>query len=109
MQVEFPFDRLQTAVDTLDARLDTLLVYLRKVHGYCFYSGIKCENERELAPKCSPMHLRQPPSVNRDLFDNSPLYGSAKLFETNYLDAANKILKKGPADALVDPLEDVFL
>ena len=76
--IEFPFGNLESNVESLSTRLDTLLVYLRQVHGYCFYSGVKCDDERALAAKCSPQYLRQPPSVERELFDTSPLYGSAK-------------------------------
>ena len=53
-EIEFPFGRLESEVESLDARLDTLLLYMRHVHGYCFYSGIKCDDERALAAKCSP-------------------------------------------------------
>ena len=35
-----------------DAKFDTLLLYLRKVHGYCFFSGVKAEDERQLSAKC---------------------------------------------------------
>ena len=108
-EIEFPFDKLESAVETLDAKLDTVLLYLRQVHGYCFYSGVKCDDERALAAKCSPQFLRAPPSVARELFDSSPMYGSAKLFETNYVQAAEKVLEAGPGEKLADPLEDEFL
>lgn len=79
------------------------------MHAYCFYSGVRCDDERALAAKCSPQFLRAPPSVERELFETSPLYASAKQFETNYLQAAEKIIGAGPAEKLVDPLEDEFL
>ena len=50
-----------------------------------------------------------PPSVDRLIFDSSPIYASAKQFETNYLDAAEKILEAGPAEKPADPLEDEYL
>ena len=50
--IEFPLERLETDVESLDAKFDTLLLYMRQVHGYCFFSGIKCEDERQLAGKC---------------------------------------------------------
>ena len=78
IEVEFPFERLENDIESLDARLDTLLLYMRQVHGYCFYSGIRCDDERALAAKCSPQYLRMPPSVERELYDTSPLYASAK-------------------------------
>lgn len=80
-EIEFPFDKLETDVESQDAKLDTLVLYLRQVHGYCFFCGVKCEDERNLAGKCASQHLRLPPSVDRLIFDTSALYGSAKQFE----------------------------
>ena len=34
--------------------LDTLTLYLRQIHGYNFFDGTKCEDERMLASKCGP-------------------------------------------------------
>ena len=108
-EIKFPFDKMDE-IESPSTKLDTYVVYLRQVHGYCFFSGVKCDDERALAAKCSPQYLRQHPSVERALFDTSPLYGSAKQFETNYVQAAEKIIKEGPTvEELVDPLEDEFL
>ena len=52
LSIEFPFERLETEIETDEARFDTLLLYLRQVHGYCSFSGIRCEDERQLAGKC---------------------------------------------------------
>ena len=51
-EIEFPFERLDAEIEGEDAKLDTLLLYLRQVHGYCFFSGVKAEDERTLAAKC---------------------------------------------------------
>ena len=51
-EIEFPFERLDTEIEGDDAKFDTLLLYLRQVHGYCFFSGVKAEDERTLAAKC---------------------------------------------------------
>lgn len=51
--IEFPFQRLETEIKTDKQRLDFVLLYLRRVHGYCFLSGVKCKDERQLAGKCS--------------------------------------------------------
>jgi hypothetical protein len=82
---------------------------MRQVHAYCFFSGVRCEDERTLAAKCSPQFLRTQPMVERLIFDSSPIYASAKQFENNYLQAAEKVLEAGPAEKPVDPLEDEFL
>jgi len=52
-EIDFPFEKLETEVDSQDAKLDTLLLYLRQVHGFCLYCGIKCEDERQLVGKCA--------------------------------------------------------
>ena len=48
------FDDISSSQATPDFKLDTLLVYLRKIHGFCLYCGIRCEDERSLATKCGP-------------------------------------------------------
>ena len=80
-EIEFPFERLETEVESVDSRLDTLILYMRQVHGYCFFCGVKCEDERALAGKWASQHLRLLPSVEPIVFNTSALYGSAKLFE----------------------------
>lgn len=102
-EIEFPFEKLETEVESEDERFDTLLLYLRQVHGYCFFCGTKCEDERTLSGKCASQHLRSPPTIDRTLFDSSALFGSARQFERNYVESAEKILEKGPEDKPVDP------
>jgi len=42
----------------LSKQLDLQLLYLRKVHSYCFYCAAEYHDERMLAAKCGPIHLR---------------------------------------------------
>ena len=78
IEIEFPLAKLESEIKSLETRFDTLLLYLRKVHSYCFFSGIRCDDERTLAAKCSPQFLRMQPTVDRLIFDSSPIYASAK-------------------------------
>lgn len=39
-------------------QLDLCILYLRKVHSYCFYCASEYHDERMLSAKCGPMHLR---------------------------------------------------
>jgi hypothetical protein len=39
-------------------QLDLQLLYLRKIHSYCFYCAAEYHDERMLAAKCGPIHLR---------------------------------------------------
>ena len=43
------------------------------------------------------------------MFDTSALYGSARLFEQNYVQQAEKLLERGPDEKLQDPQEDELL
>ena len=109
-ELEFPFDKLDTEVEHEDKKLDTLILYLRQVHGYCFYSGIKCDDERSLVGKSTSQYLRMPPlQIDRAAYEQSPLYGSSRAFEANYVSAAEKILAKGPEEMPQDPKEDGYL
>lgn len=76
-QIEFPFATLEAEVQQPETKLDILLLYLRQVHGYCFFCGTRCEDERQLAGKCASQHLRLPPSIDRVILESSALYGSA--------------------------------
>ena len=78
--------------------LDTLTLYLRQIHGYNFFDGTKCEDERALASKCGPQHLRtkQTSAIDRAEFESSPLYASARQYEKAYVSAAEKTIQAGP-------------
>lgn len=39
-------------------QLDLQILYLRKVHSYCFYCASEYYDERMLSAKCGPIHLR---------------------------------------------------
>ena len=38
--------------------LDLQILYLRRVHGFCYYCLVLCEDERNLSTKCENIHLR---------------------------------------------------
>mmetsp|Transcript_1584 Transcript_1584/g.2789 ORF Transcript_1584/g.2789 Transcript_1584/m.2789 type:complete len:230 (-) Transcript_1584:905-1594(-) len=39
-------------------KLDILLLYLRRVHSFCFYCGEEYDDERMLSTRCGPQHIR---------------------------------------------------
>ncbi|KRW99965.1 hypothetical protein PPERSA_12641 [Pseudocohnilembus persalinus] len=39
-------------------RLDLQILYLRRVHSYCYFCGVQYHDERMLSSKCSVQHLR---------------------------------------------------
>lgn len=54
---------------SLRARLDLLLLYLRRVHFYCLYCGEEYEDERMLSTRCGPQHIRHYQSIPDEEFD----------------------------------------
>jgi hypothetical protein len=89
--IEFPMAKLNT-LGSDRQRLDFLLLYMRRVHGFCLYCGIHCPNERQLAVKCSVQHLRQTKTVPKKDFDNLSFYHENRVFYANISKKANEIL-----------------
>jgi len=87
--------------------LDLLLLYLRKVHSYCFYCGEEYDDERTLAAKCGPAHLRNSSKITRFMLD-TPNWQTSKQFEDKYLRAADERIAKGPKE-IVSPNDDPVL
>jgi len=48
-----------TNTDEPAKQLDLQILYLRKVHAYCFYCATEYNDERMLVAKCGPAHLRR--------------------------------------------------
>ena len=53
---------------SVELRLDLLLLYLRRVHAYCLYCGEEYEDERMLATRCGPQHIRNSQKIPADEF-----------------------------------------
>lgn len=52
---------LAAKAGSAEAKLDLHILYLRRVHHFCFYTGLLCENERDLVDRCGMVCLRAPP------------------------------------------------
>lgn len=93
-------------------QLDLQLLYLRRVHAFCFYCCEEYEDERMLASKCGPMHVRLMKLYNAqaesqkeldegEVFDeNAPT-----LFEQQNKEKILKIIEASPKP-LIDPSEN---
>lgn len=105
-------DKLQEACDRLGSntqqQLDLMLLYLRRVHAYCFYCGEEYDDERMLAAKCGPQHIRAAKRLSRQDIDGNGNYAGSKSFEEKYLQAANDRLARGERE-LVPPEQDKIL
>lgn len=71
--------------------LDFMILYMRKVHGYCFYSGTRCEDERMLSSKACPLYIRGIPSHNQSVEE----FENIRLFRDNYENGAKSVLQGG--------------
>ena len=69
-----------------------MLLYMRRVHGFCLFCGIHSRDERQLAVKCSVQHLRNARTVSKKEFDGVE-YTESKQFHQNVIRKANQILE----------------
>ena len=55
-KIDFAFPKIAEKLSLLseERQLDLLILYLRRVHSYCFYCGEEYDDERMLASKCGP-------------------------------------------------------
>lgn len=53
----------------VELRLDLLLLYMQRVHAYCLYSGEEYEDERMLASRNGPQHIRNSKKIPAAEFD----------------------------------------
>ncbi len=74
-------------------QLDLQILYLRKVHGLCYYSAEEYDDERMLAAKCGPVYLR---SAVRVPLDKLSEHVNTKIFEERIQGFVEKKLAKGP-------------
>jgi len=84
------------------------LLYLRRVHSFCFYCGDDYDDERTLAAKCGPQHIRNAKRITRGMIDHEPQWSGSMNFEDKYVRAANERLSAGPRQHL-SPKEDELL
>lgn len=92
---------------TKTQHLDLLILYLRRVHSYCFYCGEEYDDERTLAAKCGPQHIRNASKINKTLID-LPNWDHSRVFEEKYLRAATERIERGVKE-LLPPTEDRLL
>lgn len=72
-----------------------MLVYMRKVHGYCFYSAEQYDDERMLTSKCGSQHARAPATIPRAEVNDNLDYHETKMFEKRYVKCAEDRIHRG--------------
>jgi hypothetical protein len=93
-------------------QLDLQLLYLRRVHAFCFYCCEGYEDERMLASKCGPMHVRlmkveEEQQEEKKELDDGEVYdeNASTLFEQNNIKKIQKMIDEG-VKFMDDPLEN---
>ena len=92
-------------------QLDLQLLYLRRVHAFCYYCCEEYDDERMLASKCGPQHVRlmklQDQSEAKEELDDGEVVDedAPTLFEQKNSDKIQAIISKGP-QLMNDPEED---
>ena len=81
-------------IDELNAaevrkQLDLQILYLRRVHAFCFYQGKEFEDERVLSTKSGPQYIRNKARVQLNGANQSE-------FEQNYTSKVQKRIDQGP-------------
>lgn len=72
-------------------QLDLQILYLRKVHGLCYYSTDEYDDERMLSAKCGPAYIRSPIKIPIDKLSNSV---TTKIFQDRIAAFVEKRLSK---------------
>ena len=72
-KIDFAFHKIDEKTKSLnkEQQLDIMLLYLRRVHAYCFYCGEEYDDERMLASKCGPQHIRSSKKLSRADIDKN--------------------------------------
>ena len=61
-----------------ELQLDIQLLYLRRVHGFCYYCLKEYEDERNLATKCDNAHLRNYKKIGKRIRKYRKAEGSSQ-------------------------------
>jgi hypothetical protein len=80
---------------------------MRRVHSYCLYCDEEYDDERTLAAKCGPIHLRNAKKISRSMIEQEQWIAS-KNFEDKYVKGVNERLERGPKET-ASPFDDIVL
>jgi hypothetical protein len=65
-------------------RLDIQILYLRRVHGFCYYCLREYENERMLSYGCANTHLRSHVKLGPRKLDSVQSYANESEWDANF-------------------------
>ncbi len=79
-------------------QLDLNIIYLRRVHGFCFYCLEEYDDERMLATRCDNIHLRSNKFLGSRNLESIQIYKNESDWDRNFTRLIKERLEKGPQE-----------
>jgi len=79
-------------------QLDLNIIYLRRVHGFCYYCLEEYDDERMLATRCDNVHLRASKSLGNRTLELVQMFKNESDWERNFTRKIKERLEKGPQE-----------
>lgn len=80
------------------SQLDLNIIYLRRVHGFCYYCLEEYDDERMLATRCDNIHLRASKSIGNRTVEAIQTYKNEADWDKNFTRKLKERLEKGPQE-----------
>ena len=79
-------------------QLDLNILYLRRVHGFCFYCLEEYDDERMLSTRCDNIHLRSYNEILKRTFEVENENKNETEWDKNFTRLLKEIIEKGPKE-----------
>lgn len=79
-------------------QLDLNIIYLRRVHGFCFYCIEEYDDERMLATRCDNIHLRANKTLGNRTVESIQNFKNEADWDKNFSRKLKERLDKGPQE-----------
>lgn len=88
----------QTEEENKAMQLDLNIIYLRRVHGFCYYCLEEYDDERMLATRCDNIHLRPHKSLGNRTVEAIQMHKNEADWDKNFTRKLKERLEKGPQE-----------
>jgi Domain of unknown function (DUF4187) len=79
-------------------QLDLNIIYLRRVHGFCYYCLEEYDDERMLATRCDNIHLRHYKSLGKRTTEAVQVNKNEAEWDKNFTRFLKERIEKGPQE-----------
>ena len=79
-------------------QLDLNILYLRRVHGFCFYCLEEYDDERMLATRCDNIHLRSYIQIGKRTSESMTENKNEAEWDNNFTRLLKERIEKGPQE-----------